>query len=99
MKDSTGCVCYNDLAAQEIVTICARQEIKIPEQLSIVSIDNSDIARNCAVPLTSLSHPKMELGKMTAKHLIQMIQNKSMVESYEFTPELTMRESVIKRQK
>lgn len=97
LKDSTGCVCYNDLVAQEIVAICSKQEIRIPEDLSMVSIDNSDIAKNCKVPLTSLSHPKIELGKMAANRLIQMIRNRTTVESFEFTPELTTRKSVIKR--
>jgi GntR family transcriptional regulator of arabinose operon len=96
LKDCTGCVCYNDLAAQELVKICSKHEIRIPEDLSIVSIDNSDIAANCKVPLTSLSHPKTELGKMAASNLIKMIRGEISQASYEFNPELTERKSVKK---
>lgn len=94
LKESTGCVCYNDLAAQEVVKICSKHDIDIPGDLSLVSIDNSDIARNSKVPLTSVAHPKTELGKMAAAHLIEMIRTKKSVASYEFKPELTTRKSV-----
>lgn len=96
LKESTGCVCYNDLAAQEIVKICTRYEIRIPEDLSIVSIDNSDIAANCKVPLTSVAHPRIELGKKVANNLIQMIQGENLKASYQFQPQLTERKSVKK---
>ncbi|OYO51519.1 GntR family transcriptional regulator of arabinose operon [Lachnotalea glycerini] len=94
LKDCTGCVCYNDLAAQEVVKICSKHEIKIPEELSLVSIDNSDLAANCKIPLTSVSHPKIELGKMAASNLIQMIRGEIAQASYAFSPELTERKSV-----
>lgn len=96
LKESTGCVCYNDLAAQEIVKICGKSDIKIPNDLSIVSIDNSDIAENSKVALTSVAHPKSELGRKVADNLIQMIQGKITDASYEFAPELTERKSVLK---
>jgi GntR family transcriptional regulator, arabinose operon transcriptional repressor len=96
LRESTGCVCYNDQVAQEIVKICGKNEISIPNDLSLVSIDNSDIAKNCKVPLTSVSHPKMELGKRVASNLIQMIQGEIAQTSYEFQPELTERKSVRK---
>lgn len=95
IKESTACVCYNDLAAQEVIKICDRYDINIPSDLSIVSIDNSDIAANSKVPLTSVAHPKSELGKKVANNLIQMIQGKESNATYAFEPELTVRSSVI----
>ncbi len=94
LKDTTGCVCYNDEAAQAVVKICGKHEIKVPEDLSLVSIDNSDIAANCEVPLTSVAHPMIKLGKMAATNLIQMIKGEIKDATYEFIPELTERESV-----
>ncbi|WP_099469734.1 GntR family transcriptional regulator [Konateibacter massiliensis] len=96
LRETTACVCYNDLAAQEIVKICGKNDIRIPEDLSIVSVDNSEIAANCKVPLTSVSHPKTELGKKVASNLIKMIEGELADATYEFLPELTERKSVKK---
>jgi GntR family transcriptional regulator of arabinose operon len=94
LKDSTSCVCYNDEVAQAVVKICGKHEINVPDDLSIVSIDNSDIAANCEVPLTSVAHPMIKLGKMAATNLIGMIKGEIQEASYEFIPELTERKSV-----
>lgn len=99
LKECTACVCYNDLAAQEIIKIANKHDIKIPKDLSLVSIDNSDIAVNSSVPLTSVSHPKTELGKKVALNLIQMIQENNSNATFEFEPELTLRESVLQLEK
>ena len=42
--DSTGVVCYNDEIACKLLEVYARNGIKVPEQVSIVSFDNSDLA-------------------------------------------------------
>ncbi|MFA9379014.1 MAG: GntR family transcriptional regulator [Lachnotalea sp.] len=94
LKDTTGCICYNDEVAQAVVKICGKHDIKVPKDLSIVSIDNSDIAVNCEVPLTSVAHPTIKLGKMAATNLIKMIKGEILDANYEFEPEITKRNSV-----
>ena len=44
LRGCTGCVCYNDEVAVPVVRMCNKHNIHIPEQLSIVSIDDSDLA-------------------------------------------------------
>lgn len=102
LKGCSGCVCYNDEAASSVVRICKNHEINVPNELSIVSIDNSDIAVNCEVSLTSVAHPKELLGEKAANELIKIINSRHkkgacrLAESYEFEPRLTARRSTAK---
>lgn len=104
LKGCSGCVCYNDEAAGFVERICKNNGINVPNELSLVSIDNSDIAINCEVPLTSVAHPKELLGKKAAEELIKIINSKhkkddsTLYKSYEFEPELTVRGSTVKKQ-
>lgn len=96
LKGCTGCVCYNDEVAVSVVEICRKNHISIPEQLSIVSIDDSDLAAYCDIPLTSVAYPIAELGKKAAENLLQLIEDNTFDANYDFTPTLTIRNSVKK---
>lgn len=95
VRSCTACVCYNDEVAHDLTEICRQAGIRIPEDLSIVSIDNSDLARLNAVPLTSVKHPMEFMGAMAAERLLEMIKNPKFDAGYEFAPELEVRDSVI----
>jgi len=94
LEGCTACVCYNDQLALEIVRICLANNIRIPEQMSIVSIDNSDIANLCEVPLTSVALPMVDLGKTLANNLLEKIKDSSFNATMEFRPLLVERKSV-----
>lgn len=94
LKGCTGCVCYNDEIAVSVVEICKKNNIRIPEQLSIVSIDDSDLAALCDIPITSVAYPITELGKKAAENLLQLIEDNGFDANYDFTPTITIRDSV-----
>lgn len=94
LKGCTGCVCYNDQVALEIVRVCLSGGIKIPEELSITSIDNSELASLCEVPLTSVELPMDLLGKTVAENLIHMIEDLEFDGGVEFLPIIKERDSV-----
>ncbi|WP_097015578.1 GntR family transcriptional regulator [Anaerocolumna aminovalerica] len=94
LEGCSGCVCYNDEVAVSVVDICTKHGISIPEQLSIVSIDDSDLAALCEVPLTSVAYPIKELGKTAAENLLRLIEDNNYNANCEFTPKITIRESV-----
>jgi GntR family transcriptional regulator of arabinose operon len=96
LEGCTACVCYNDQLALEIVRICMENNIGVPEQMSIVSIDNSDIAKLCEIPLTSVALPMVDLGKTLANNLLEKIKDSSFNATMEFRPLLVERESVKK---
>lgn len=96
LQGCTGCVCYNDEVAVPIVEMCKRNHIRVPEDLSIVSIDDSDLAAYCEIPLTSVAYPIMELGKTVAQNLLQLIEDSNFDANHDFTPTITIRNSVKK---
>ena len=94
IKGCTACVCYNDEVANKLVGICMDQGIRIPDDLSIVGIDNSDLSRFCEIPFTSADNPVQELGKIAAEMMIDKIQGIGDIETVELMPDLVMRNSV-----
>ena len=95
LSDCTACVCYNDEVAH-ILTDSAREKgIQIPEQLSVVGIDNSDFARLNAVPLTSVTHPMAQLGERAAENMLRMIAEPEYDATYEFPVEIEVRKSAV----
>ena len=70
------------------------RNIRVPEDVSVISIDDSDLARHSEVPITSLPHPKEYLWKKAAETLLQMIAGKKKDLTYEFDTRVVERESV-----
>ncbi len=94
MDDCTGVVCYNDDVAYQIVDIAERNGMSVPEELSIVGIDDANIASISKVPLTTFPHPKEKLGAKVAENLLQMIENPEYDGNYLFTTEPVIRNSI-----
>lgn len=94
LKDCTGIVCYNDQVAVEIEKQALERGIRVPEELSLVGIDDANMAKMCRVPVTSFRHPKEELGRKVAENLLKMIDNAQFDGSYYYDPELVRRSSV-----
>jgi len=90
----TACVCYNDEVANKLVAMCLEQGIRVPEDLSVIGIDNSDLANFCEVPLTSAENPIKDLGRIAAMGIIDLISGHSIQESMELDPAIVIRNSV-----
>lgn len=61
----TGIFCYNDFLAKKCIDALTSRGIKIPEEISIITADDTLISR--LYNLTALTHAKEELGKFAAK--------------------------------
>lgn len=94
LKGCTACVCYNDETAYKLVGIIRKAGRRVPENLSVVGIDNSGLAKFCPVPLTSVENPVEELGRTAAERIIGKILKNEEMETVEFAPKLIMRNSV-----
>lgn len=90
----TACVCYNDETAYKLIGIYQKAGRRVPEELSVVGIDNSNLAGFCPVPLTSVSNPVAELGRTAAEKIIARIAGKEEIKTQEFAPEIVVRNSV-----
>lgn len=91
----TGIVCYNDELALNILEVIRSLHLKVPDDVSVVGFDDSQLAVASEVKLTTVTHPKMDLGIEAAKRIIRMIEGKKSEEELTkiFTPELIIRES------
>lgn len=95
-------VCYNDQIALEVIRLLNKREIKVPEDVSITGYDNSFIALNGPVKLTTVSHPKERMGEMAAELLLEKINGVSEEDSRVarvIIPELVEGESCKMRKK
>lgn len=92
-KNCTGIVCYNDLIALQLLEALKSVGINIPEHYSIVSFDNSNIAQNAEVKLTTIAHPKVALGERAAQALLEIIEDKNKLIQEKMEPELLIRAS------
>ena len=97
LRGCTGCVCYNDEVANHLIELCGEIGIRVPEDLSLVSIDNSDLARLGSVLLTSVVHPMEALGQKAALNMLELAKNPMFDATYEFTPDIEVRDSVLPR--
>ncbi len=98
LRDCTAVFCYNDQVAGLLMQMLQDEGMKLPDQMSVVGMDDSDIARMGVggVRISSIPHPKEELGKKAAQNMIRMIheQNVSYNATYEFSEDVILRDSI-----
>ena len=91
----TAIVCYNDEVGLVIANICREMNISIPEELSIIGQDNSYIAKNANIKLTTLTHPQEKMGRDAAEWIIKKLQgNQNLLNEYYYQPKLIEGETI-----
>ncbi|MED4227169.1 GntR family transcriptional regulator [Neobacillus cucumis] len=92
----TGIICYNDQVALFVLNILRDLNLKVPEDISIVGYDDSYLAEATETKLTSVSHPKMQMGIEAAKWIVAAVENQNSEDrqhSTVYEPELVIRNS------
>jgi GntR family transcriptional regulator of arabinose operon len=93
----TAIVCFNDDLAVSMLDYFRSMGISIPDDLSIVSFDDSSLATATEVKLTTIAHPKEALGRAAAVMLLDAIEKRlSGLEDIVFEPKLIIRNSTAK---
>lgn len=87
----SAALCYNDSVALMLIDFLRQNGRNVPEDFSVVGIDNSELANFCS--LTSVVHPAEQLGEAAARLLLSMI-NGSEGKNILFEPQLIVRRSV-----
>ncbi|UFT99757.1 GntR family transcriptional regulator [Radiobacillus kanasensis] len=94
VEKPTAIVCYNDEIALITLSILRELDLKVPDDISLVGIDDSPLAVLSEVKLTTVAHPKEEMGKVAAETIINLIEKgKANIENPIFEPELVIRHS------
>lgn len=66
--------CANDITAFGVIKALDEQKINIPEDISIISIDNVEMCQFVSPMLTSIDIPKEDLGRFALKILLDRIE-------------------------
>jgi GntR family transcriptional regulator of arabinose operon len=92
----TAFVGYNDELAVQLLEAVRQTGMSVPQDVSIIGFDDSSLATATEVKLTTLTHPKTDLGTQAAELLIDLIEGKSGRDSLSnlvHKPALIIRES------
>lgn len=89
----TAIICSHDLLAHTIMIHCAENQIRIPEDLSIMGIDDLPICRYTTPPLSSIRQDRTELGKSAYYALSSQIHQVH-INTLKLHPEVILRGSV-----
>lgn len=73
----TALVVTDDLVALKVLQVCRKEGIDIPNELSIISFNNTMIADVSSPPLTSVDTQVFQLGNEAAKCLLEEIDEPS----------------------
>lgn len=97
----TALVAYNDELAVPLINAARELGLSVPNDVSVVGFDDSALALASGVPLTTLTHPKEEMGREAARRLVAMIEGGSSNLTVEpndvvYVPELIERNSAAK---
>ncbi|MDD2534361.1 MAG: GntR family transcriptional regulator [Eubacteriales bacterium] len=89
----TAFVCYNDNVAAIVVQAIRDRGLSIPESVAVVGFDDSKRSIDGSIKLTSVIHPKIEMGRRAASFMIEMLDNQLDDLQFVYRPELIIRES------
>ena len=86
-----------DEVAGYYMEFLADRGLSVPEDVSVVSFDDAELQQEQKVKLLSAVHPKYQLGRITAKNLLRMMEDENWQErnySYRFPVKLNDGNSV-----
>ncbi|MCL4417798.1 MAG: LacI family transcriptional regulator [Actinobacteria bacterium] len=94
--------CISDLIAINFIEFLKKNKVRIPEDISVLGFDNIPFTEMLEPKLTTVSQDIYRMGEMSAKLLINIINdygknNKSRYKNKVLLPELIVRDSCIKR--
>ena len=73
---SSAVICYNDEIAYHLIKDIQSIGKKVPDDLAVVSFDNSYYSKICPVPITSLWHKNKTMGTEAAGKLLDLLRGK-----------------------
>jgi len=88
----TGIFCYNDRTAIGAIHTLHQNSLRVPEDVSIVGLDDLEIASYVNPPLTTIRHPNVELGRRAVTMLLARLNGAS-VNPQKLAPKLIIRQS------
>ena len=91
-REATAVFCYNDMTAIGLLTACRERGIAVPQEMSVVGFDDIEMASYVTPPLTTIHQPKIELGRLAARVMLDLLRNRP-GQNYILSPTLVVRAS------
>lgn len=88
-----GIFCGNDITALGAIKALKETGISVPEDVSLISIDNIEMAQFSNPMLTTIDVPREQLGRMAARHMIDKINYGELPVIISLPSSLVVRES------
>ena len=75
---SLGFFAYDDTAAAEMISICLKNKLRVPENIAVLGVDNDDLVnKGLSVELSSVDSDLEGLGLTAAKTLQKLLDSNS----------------------
>lgn len=87
----------NDLSLIELLKFLKRKNVKVPEELSVVSIDDSPFLEISTPPISVVKQPTFDIGKDAAEKILELIMAPKLKDQYKvnrYNPSLIRRDSI-----
>ncbi|WP_421898181.1 LacI family DNA-binding transcriptional regulator [Marinoscillum sp.] len=94
-----GVFCANDTAAVSVIQYARKVGIKVPQELAVIGFNNDPVTTIIDPPLSTVTHPAIEMGKIAAMQVLGQKEHKEIVRSQTIVleTELLIRESSSRR--
>jgi GntR family transcriptional regulator of arabinose operon len=89
----TAFFCYNDQYAMMVLQAIRDRGLTVPEDVSVIGYDDSISLMQSDVKLTTILHPKKEMGMQAARYMIGMLDGRLEKPQMVYRPELIVRNS------
>lgn len=87
-------LCANDYLAAGAIKFLSQKRIRVPEDVSVIGMDNTDLAALLNPTLTSVDFKAEYRGELAARFLLERLANPSLdARKVKMEPELVIRES------
>jgi LacI family transcriptional regulator len=90
----TAVIATNDVFAVGAMLACREANVRIPHDVSITGVDNTDLGATQTPSLTSIRTPITEIGQAVAQHLAARLEGKAVEQKQELPFELVIRDSI-----
>ena len=72
----TAIFCFNDEMAMGVIHTARRRKMRIPDDLSVVGVDDIRYARYTDPPLTTVAQPMRQMGEIAVRVLLDLLAGK-----------------------
>lgn len=77
----------NDIRGQQVINACREAEIRMPEEVAVLGVDNDEIICRLCRPTLSTIEPDVEqIGYMAGELIAAQMEGKSVEQSYQVSP-------------